>query len=124
MIEEITAILDDLAGVEFQSAAVICKTAAEARHIADQLETRLQAKCALITRATDARAADIVVVPSYLAKGMDFDVVIVVGTDDRTYTTSQYDARLLYVAITRALHRLYLLWTGRPSPLLTLREAA
>jgi DNA helicase-2/ATP-dependent DNA helicase PcrA len=118
MIQEIAAILDDVAGAEFQSAAVICKTAVEAERIAGELETRLKTPFALITRATDARTADIVVLPGYLAKGMDFDVVLVVGADERTYTDAPLDARLLYVAVTRALHRLYVLWTGERSPLL------
>jgi DNA helicase-2/ATP-dependent DNA helicase PcrA len=118
MIQEIAAILDDLAGAEFQSAAVICKTAAEAQRIASRLTACLHAPFALITRATDSRSADIAILPGYLAKGMDFDVVLVVGADDRTYTDAQLDAKLLYVAVTRALHRLYVLWTGKPSPLL------
>ena len=118
MIDEVATILDDLAGAEFQSAAVICKTATQAQRVARLLETRLQATFVLIARASDARAADIVVVPGYLAKGMDFDVVVVVGADEGTYGSSELDAKLLYVAVTRALHRLYLLWTGRPSPLL------
>jgi DNA helicase-2/ATP-dependent DNA helicase PcrA len=118
MIDEIAAVLDDVAGAEFQSAAVICKTAVEAQRVASQLEPRLHTPFALITRATDARAADIVILPGYLAKGMDFDVVLVVGADDRTYTNAPLDAKLLYVAVTRALHRLYVLWTGQRSPLL------
>jgi DNA helicase-2/ATP-dependent DNA helicase PcrA len=118
MIKEIATILDDLAGAEFQSAAVICKTATQAQRVASLLESRLQARFALIARASDARAADIVVVPGYLAKGMDFDVVVVSGADAATYGSSPIDAKLLYVAVTRALHRLYVLWTGQPSPLL------
>ena len=123
MIQEIAAVLDDVAGAEFQSAAVICKTAVEAQRIASQLETRLKTSFALITRATDARSADIVVLPGYLAKGMDFDVVVVVGADERTYTDAPLDAKLLYVAVTRALHRLYVLWTGQRSPLLATRAS-
>jgi len=123
MIQEIAAVLDDVASAEFQSAAVICKTAVEAQRIASQLETRLKTSFALITRATDARSADIVVLPGYLAKGMDFDVVLVVGADDRTYTDAPLDAKLLYVAVTRALHRLYVLWTGQRSPLLAARAS-
>jgi DNA helicase-2/ATP-dependent DNA helicase PcrA len=46
-------------------------------------------------------------------------VVLVIGADARTYTEAPLDARLLYVAVTRALHRLYVLWTGQPSPLLS-----
>jgi len=44
--------------------------------------------------------------------------VIVVDADARRYRQAELDAKLLYVAVTRALHRLYVLWTGQPSPLL------
>lgn len=54
--------------------------------------------------------------PVYLAKGLEFDAVLVAGADE-AYRTEQ-DRRLLYIACTRALHRLDL-YTWQPwSPLL------
>ena len=49
------------------------------------------------------------VLPVTLTKGLEFDAVILWKPDKRRYSNSQKDAKLLYVAITRALHELYLI---------------
>jgi len=118
LVQEIAAILDDLDAGEFQTAAVICKNVQETRRISDGLQHERPGRFATVLRAADGRVSDVVVLPVYLAKGMDFDVVIVVDADARRYRQAELDAKLLYVAVTRALHRLYVLWTGQPSPLL------
>ncbi|MCL6456598.1 MAG: AAA family ATPase [Gorillibacterium sp.] len=58
------------------------------------------------------------VVPAYLAKGLEFDAVVLTDVDDLHYRADTRDAKLLYVASTRALHRLEVLYCGTPSPLL------
>jgi DNA helicase-2/ATP-dependent DNA helicase PcrA len=123
IVREVAALLQDVIGADFQTAAVICKTARDAERFAEQLSTHLRGGFALLSRPSDTRGADVIVVPGYLAKGMDFDVVCVVGVDARRYTNNDLDARLLYVAATRALHRLYLFWSGAPSPLLPAKAA-
>lgn len=50
--------------------------------------------------------------PIYAAKGLEFDAVLVHGVDDVNYCT-ELDRRLLYVACTRALHRLSLYYVGK-----------
>lgn len=62
------------------------------------------------------------VLPAYLAKGLEFDAVLIADADDKNYEASALDAKLLYVACTRALHRLSLLYSGEPSPLLELDQ--
>ena len=54
---------------------------------------------------------------AFLAKGLEFDEVIVPGCDDVTYR-AEIDRHMLYVACTRAMHRLILTHTGQPSRLL------
>ena len=49
------------------------------------------------------------VLPVTLTKGLEFDAVILWKPDKQRYSNSQKDAKLLYVAITRALHELYLI---------------
>jgi DNA helicase-2/ATP-dependent DNA helicase PcrA len=53
----------------------------------------------------------------YLSKGLEFDAVFICDVSAANYH-SEADKRLLYIGCTRALHRLYLLWEGQPSPLL------
>ncbi len=53
------------------------------------------------------------IVTSYLAKGLEFDAVIIVDTDEDMYKSdSKLDMKLLYVAMTRALHRLELIYSN------------
>lgn len=52
-----------------------------------------------------------------MAKGLEFDAVLLPGVDSPNYRT-EYDRGLLYVACTRAIHRLTILYSGDPSPFL------
>lgn len=52
-----------------------------------------------------------------MAKGLEFDEVIVPDADNRNYG-SDYDRNLLYIACTRAMHKLTLFYAGSPSPFL------
>jgi DNA helicase-2/ATP-dependent DNA helicase PcrA len=64
------------------------------------------------------------VVPVYLAKGLEFDAVILLDADDLHYGANEHDAKLLYVGCTRALHDLWVLYSGRHSALLEGTEEA
>ncbi|NLG23976.1 MAG: UvrD-helicase domain-containing protein [Clostridiales bacterium] len=57
-----------------------------------------------------ARAADV--------KGFEFDGVILADASQSRYPDRSLDARLLYVCLTRPLHRLAVLYTGELTPLL------
>lgn len=51
-----------------------------------------------------------------LAKGLEFDAVIINNANENVYSaTSPLDMKLLYVAITRALHELDIVYTGEVS---------
>ncbi|MBD3329155.1 AAA family ATPase [Candidatus Dojkabacteria bacterium] len=50
----------------------------------------------------------VLVLPIDRAKGLEFDAVIIADVSAENYSDSYLDAKLLYVAITRALHRLHL----------------
>lgn len=52
-----------------------------------------------------------------MSKGLEFDEVIIPEVNEETYHT-EYDRSLLYIACTRAMHKLSLLVGEKPSPLL------
>lgn len=58
------------------------------------------------------------ILPVYLAKGLEFDSVLLVDVDHRHYDDSALSAKLLYVGSTRALHRLRIHYTDDRSPLI------
>ena len=55
--------------------------------------------------------------PIYMAKGLEYDAVIVYEVNEDNYYDKE-DKQLLYIACTRALHRLSLCYTGKISKFL------
>jgi DNA helicase II / ATP-dependent DNA helicase PcrA len=51
---------------------------------------------------------DRMILPAYLAKGLEFDVVFLYN-GLHPYQSNELDIKMLYVAMTRPLHRLYLI---------------
>ncbi|MDP5275219.1 HelD family protein [Chengkuizengella axinellae] len=76
-------------------------------------------QCHLITSNLENYDGGISIVPAFLAKGLEFDVVIIVDVDEEHYPKNELNIKLLYVACTRALHKLYLLYSNNPSPLIS-----
>ena len=59
----------------------------------------------------------VVVIPAYLAKGIEFDAVIIYDASAQVYSDESL-RRLFYTACTRAMHHLQLYSVGEPSPFL------
>lgn len=68
----------------------------------------------LFTYDTDVFYDGIIVTSVSLSKGLEFDTVLIVDADQRNYCTES-DRNLLYVACTRAMHQLKLLYCGEKS---------
>lgn len=90
-----------------RSIALICKTTAEAITMQQALKDNAIAS-QLLTENESINQEMLLVVPSHLAKGLEFDAVIVAAYDTPFYDTP-IDRKLLYVALTRAMHELYLI---------------
>lgn len=56
------------------------------------------------------------ILPVYLSKGLEFDAVILADADSDHYGAAAWDAKLMYVGCTRALHELWLLRGGELPP--------
>ncbi|WJH36582.1 ATP-binding domain-containing protein [Paenibacillus sp. CC-CFT747] len=102
---------------EGASVAVLCHTAEESEQAFAALQKRGETDAVLITRETETFVTGTVVLPVYLAKGLEFDAVVVYEAGSRRYGRER-ERKLLYTACTRALHRLHLYYTGEPSPFL------
>ncbi len=86
------------------SIALICKTEAECKKIKEALEKE-DIIAERLTGNEEAYEAGIVILPSYVAKGLEFDTVFILETD-QPYLDTELDHKLLYVAATRAMHHL------------------
>jgi len=98
-----------------QTIAIITKTAAEAKAAHEQLRDSLSLR--LIGRGTINFESGILVIPAYLAKGMEFDAVIIYDASRESYGHER-ERKLFYTACTRAMHELHLLYSGEMSPFL------
>jgi DNA helicase-2/ATP-dependent DNA helicase PcrA len=102
----------------FHNIAIIDKTLAQCSYLYEKL-TDSGLPCQVISSKDSRYEGGISIVPIYLSKGMEFDAVILVNpTADKYDIATPVDIKLLYVAMTRALHRLYIFHFEEPSPIL------
>ena len=93
-IEEILTILTK----KYNSIAIITKTLDEAKELHKKYK-----EYDLITPNDISYESKITIMPSYLSKGLEFDSVIIIDTFNKE---NKLDLKLLYVSMTRALHKL------------------
>ncbi|MCU6707960.1 AAA family ATPase [Paenibacillus sp. J5C_2022] len=109
--------LEALRGEGFDTIAVIAKTASESLEAYEALQVRGCRGLKLITKKTPAFEKGIMVIPAYLAKGVEFDAVLVYDASERVYGRES-ERKLFYTACTRAMHRLHLYADGEWTPFL------
>jgi DNA helicase-2/ATP-dependent DNA helicase PcrA len=80
--------------------------------------TELDCAIHLVSGQAAGYRGGVSVIPVSLAKGLEFDGVIIWNASDTEFTTDPLDARLLYVALSRAMHSLHIMYQGNPTPLL------
>jgi len=100
-----------------KSIAIICKTESETRMAYENLKNKVDQEIHLLTKETFVFKGGLVVIPAYLAKGLEFDSVIIYNASEKVYQRSA-ERKLLYTACTRALHHLFLFFTGKLTPLI------
>ena len=88
----------------YKSLGIICKTEQQARKMADMLKSYAN-DISFLSSQSSAFVQGIVITSAHMAKGLEFDEVIIPQTDERNYR-SEIDKSMLYVAVTRAMHRL------------------
>jgi DNA helicase-2/ATP-dependent DNA helicase PcrA len=113
--EEIAKAIEQIEKNGAQTIAVICKTAKESRDVYQAL--RNLRKVRLIEKDTIKFEEGTMVIPSYLSKGFEFDAVIIFNAN-RDHYQDESERKLFYTICTRAMHELYLYYTGQLSPFL------
>ncbi|SFI36909.1 DNA helicase-2 / ATP-dependent DNA helicase PcrA [Paenibacillus sp. UNC496MF] len=113
--KRIAADLAALTAEGFGSVAVVTKTAAEAEAAHRALAACGRADARLIDKASPSYEKGIMVIPAYLAKGVEFDAVLIHDAGEEAYA-QESERKLFYTACTRAMHRLTLYAAGAWSP--------
>jgi len=99
---------------QHDTTAIITKTLADAQLLSEQLQ---DTSVTLIQSENQRLAQETIIVPSYLAKGLEFDAVIIWHADNTRYGQDS-ERRLLYTVASRAMHSLTLLAEKQASCLL------
>lgn len=107
LLEELSAKIKAVVNEDFKSIAVICKTEKECSNVKAYFDKNTDIKCEIIDGKKSLYNAGVVIVPCQLVKGLEFDAVFIVNIKEK-YEDNPLDIKLLYVSMTRALHRLYI----------------
>ncbi len=110
-VNEILKIINDNKN-KFEHTAIVCKTTAEVNQLAKLLKNQIQFK--IIVGTDYSFDYPLVLTTAATSKGIEFDHVIIPYADKCNYY-SELDKNMLYVATTRALHKLDIIYEGEKS---------
>lgn len=118
-------IIDDIERLRsdgFKSIAIICKTEEESTTVYKELNYELHKRKSdlsinLINKDIEIFTTGLVLIPSYLSKGLEFDAVILYDTSRQNYHHEE-ERKLFYTICTRSLHRLHLFYKDSLTPLI------
>lgn len=99
-----------------RTTAVITKDLASAKQVAEQLKQKGE-KATLIATANQRLVPGTLVVTSYLAKGLEFDAVVMWDASKENYHKVD-ETQLVYTITSRAMYELDIIYIGEKSPLL------
>jgi DNA helicase-2/ATP-dependent DNA helicase PcrA len=111
-INELRRAIDNFNASTYQSMGVICKTEKQAQSLYEQLKAP---DIHLIVSDSTTFTSGVIVTTAHLSKGLEFDEVIVPFASAHNYNTD-VDRSMLYIACTRAMHRLTLTYVNEKSP--------
>jgi DNA helicase-2/ATP-dependent DNA helicase PcrA len=110
-IGEIKKLITDFNNSKHPSMGIICKTQQQAEFVYHQVKSP---SVYLLTADSTSFKEGVIITTAHLAKGLEFDEVIIPFVSSRNYQTN-VDKRMLYIACTRAMHHLTLTYTGEKS---------
>ncbi len=112
-IEELNQkLIDDINNYKSEgldSVSIITKSRKQAADLYFQLKDKIDAT--LVDYVENENITGVTIVPVYMAKGLEFDAVMIYDVSEENYSTN-YDKGLLYIACTRAMHKLSLYHTN------------
>ena len=100
----------------FYSIALIEKTADRAKALFRQLGAELDAH--LLSESDAEYRGGVMILPASICKGMEFDCVGICDASAANFPEDEFLCRVLYVMMTRPLHRLCVWYEGEVSPML------
>ena len=92
------------------SIAIITKTYNEGKILEKELKKHTNINFTLVKgNEKESINTDVIIIPAYLTKGLEFDGTIIYNPTEKNYPDNILSQRLLYVALTRALHNEFII---------------
>ncbi len=117
-IQQVDLAVEEIHKEDKKTIAIICKDFEQCKNLYKRLNEKSGYKWDLVGEEQDNMDVVNLVIPSYMTKGLEFDATIVYDCDKENYRDNDLDKKLLYVALTRALHLQYVLYKGEITSLL------
>lgn len=111
-IEEVKQLIASFRNSGHHSMGIICKTQDQAGFLHAELKGL---NVHLLSPESTAYKQGVILTTVHLSKGLEFDEVVVPFASAKNYHT-EVDRSMLYIACTRAMHRLTLTYSKEPSP--------
>ncbi len=101
--------IEEFKAENFKTIGILTKSIKLAQELNELLKDKLEYN--YLTIDTTQFEDGVMLAPTFLVKGLEFDAVIVVDTNDENFNT-EIDKQALYVACTRAMHELRLMYSN------------
>ncbi|MGE0706279.1 MAG: 3'-5' exonuclease [Vicinamibacterales bacterium] len=96
-----------------QNIGIVCRTTVEAQALHTEMSLTLKPSPGMALSRDASYHGGELILPLSLAKGLEFEAVILANGSRAAFGNTAEDLRLLYVAISRALHRLVIVSPGQ-----------
>lgn len=116
--EKLDSIVEEVEHMGKKSIAVIGRTYDECKKIKDHLKKYSNYKWDLIRETDKNLKLEKIVIPSYMTKGLEFDCTVIYNCNKDNYKDTELDKKILYVALTRALHLQYIFYNNEKSSII------
>ena len=118
-IRKVEEIINEIDVENKTTIAIICKTLSECKEIFKYAK-KMNKQWECISNSTSKIKGKRIIIPSYMTKGLEFDTTIIYNCSENNYSiTSELDKKILYVNLTRALHKEFIFFNGELSKMLT-----
>ena len=114
--DNLLKLINSLKDEGYKTIAVISKNDKESNEIYEYLKDKIEINN--INSNSSEYKGGICTITSTLCKGLEFDAVIISNVSSFDFD-NRNDMKLLYVSMTRALHKMYLLYDGKLNEILT-----
>lgn len=116
--ERIDKIVEEVENINKKSIAIIGRTHDECKKIKEYLKKYSKFDWDIIKDTDKNLKLEKIIIPSYMTKGLEFDCTVLYNCNEENYGEEELDKKILYVALTRALHLEYVFYSGKKSRLL------